>query len=154
MRQLPGESDKAFLAFRCYFENGRTVTGAWEAYARETSLSSASPSSGFKQWVKKYDWQGRASAEDAMTRTATQAIAAKNADGNEVELVEFAIKVALGEKEITGPQATILKRLLDHALGKPSGGNPSSVTTNNTQVNVVADAPMSKDDILRAMRAK
>ena len=66
----------------------------------------------------------------------------------------FAKEVALGRAEITGPQATILKRLLDHALGKPGGGNPSSVTTNNTQVNVVADAPMSKDDILRAMRAK
>lgn len=109
------ESDKAWLAWECYRDLGpaRTVMAAWREYARATNLDSTMPSSGFKSWPKKYDWESRARKWDQANQSASHVLSIGVLDDNETTLMEVAHKHAKGEIALDSNQTKTLNRLID-----------------------------------------
>lgn len=133
-----GESEKAFAAFQAYLRQKapRTVLDAFMATYRQPDskvpANRAAPAY-FREWSKKFDWEGRAAAYDGWLmekRTAAEARAVERSGTDWVEEREELRReeLRLG-KELIARGMNLLESLVIPEDGFLSGRELSSIAT-------------------------
>jgi len=149
--RLATESDKAWFAYQCFRDLGpsRSVNAAWRAYAETYSLTARAAPSSFRAWVHANDWEIRAQNHDVDVGAEVDATP-DLLEPHARDLVEFAVQVAKGKKEVSKEQASVLNKLLGYII-EPKKVQAGGATFNGpTQINL---SNLTPEQLLEAMRA-
>ena len=115
--RLSTESDKAWHAFKCFRDLGpaRSVNAAWRDYAATYNLTARAAPSSFRAWVHANDWERRAQEYDVDVGAEVDATPGL-LEPHAKDLVEFAVLVAKGKRDLSKEQASVLNKLLGYIV--------------------------------------
>lgn len=142
--------------------SGRSMKDAYASYRELRGLTGRAnmPGPCWHEWRKKFDWDARAYAYEASLTPAefegVRSKAEEKLHARAEELVEAAVKIALGEKGLRGDQEAeqlkMLTYLLDRVLPQPKQDRSVNVQVNNQLANVQAPQLTTPAEALQAWR--